>query len=437
MLRLAPICLCLLVACSAPDPDDVDVVDSGDDDSSEDVPGGEWEPPEYDAYELPDGMPTVEIVIDPEAMARLDADPFAATDERGVFIDGEGQSHEVDLHYRGAYMLLNVMTYYDLRNWKVKFDEDDRYLDRREWNFNYEPHLFQKLAYDLFRFAGVMVPGAQHVVLLVNGEVQGMYLQYEDPDSKNWLYDSFGDDEGDLYKAAYDIPYEPPCFADLTYLGTDDADYECHYTKKTNHNVAPGDYTVLRAFVDDLNHLSDGDFPAWFESSFDVESFRSFLVVSNFIANWDAYPQRPKNYWLYENMRAEQMVFVPWDLDLTWNPYTDSTFNQMGTSVSVLYNLLNNDYAPPHAEEGTERPLSSRLMAIESQQEAYLDRYQELTQSILSADYLHGRADALLAIVEPHISSTDRSRLDSNDVTLRTFIDQRTQAVETELAGLR
>jgi spore coat protein H len=439
--RFLPIVCLFLVACATDPGGPVEVVggddDDDDNDSGDDDTGDGWEPPTYDPYELPEGMPTVEIQIDVEAMARLDADPFASDDERGVFIDGDGVSHEVDIHYRGAYALLSLMESSDLRNWKVKFDEGDPYLGRREWNFNYEPHLKQKLAYDLYRFAGVMVPGAQHVVLRVNGEYAGMYLQYEDPDSKGWLYDCFGDDDGDLYKAAFDIPDQPQCFADLTWLGPDDEDYECHYAKKTNHNVAPGDYSVLRAFLEDLNALPDEEFAQWLETSFAVDSFRSYLVVTSFTSNWDAYPQRPKNFWLYQDLRGEQMVFVPWDLDLTFNPYADGTYNQMGVSASVLYNLAQSEYQPVHAEEGTERPLVRRLMAIEGQREAYLNRYRALSELILSAEYLHQRADALLAIVQPGISPDDLARLNEADASLRVFIDQRTQAVEAELADLR
>jgi len=408
----------------------------GDDPPTENVPGGEWEAPQYDPDELPDGMPTVQILIDEDALNRLDADPYAAPDESGVFIDGDGVSHDVDISYRGAYALQTVMNNYGLRNWKVKFAQDDRYLGRREWNFNYEPHLFQKLAYDLFRFAGVRVPGAQHVVLELNGAYQGMYLQYEDPDNKTWLWDSFGDDDGDLYKGAFDIPGQPQCFADTTALGPSDADYECHYTKKTNHNAAPGDYSVLREFIDGLNEAGDGELAAWFDTHTDVESLRSYLVVSNFIANWDSHPQRPKNFWLFEDRRTGRMAYIPWDLDLTFNPWADGTWNQMGTTASVLFNLALSEYAPPHAEEGTERPLVRRLMTLDGQQQAYLERYRELSGTILSEAYLDQRADALLAIVEPEISQADRSRLDANDQALRTFIQQRTQNVEAELDAL-
>ncbi len=418
------------------DPETATPDTASDDAPLESVPGTVWSAPEVDPYALPDTVRTVNIEIDVAAMARLDEDPFHAPDERGSFTDEDGVVHEVDLCYRGAYALLNVMSAYDLRNWKVKFDADDPYQDRREWNFNYEPHFRQRMAYDLMRFAGVAVPEAEHVALQVNGVYQGVYLQYADPDNKSWLMDWYGDDDGDLYKAAYDLPYETQYFGDLTWLGDADSDYTWHYTKMTNDEVSPEDVATLRAFLDDLNHLSDDDFAAWIEGAFDVDSLMSYLVVSNFIANWDSYPQRPKNYWLYEDRRAERMVFIPWDLDGTFSPSIDGTYNKMGTTAPLLYNLVESDYAPVHDTEGTERPLVRRLFAIESMQERYLARYAELSESILSEGYLSERLDALHTLTLPYASATDRSRMEGAKSSMATFISLRTARVQSELDAL-
>ncbi|MFT4974964.1 MAG: spore coat protein CotH, partial [Myxococcota bacterium] len=390
--------------------DDSDALDTGIDTIG-------WAAPTCDIEALPDGVRTVEIEIDPAAMARLDADPWGGVDERGVFIDGDGAAHEVDLSYRGAYALLNVMSSHDLRNWKVKFDAPRR--GSREWNLNYEPHFRQKLALDLFRFAGLAVPGAEHVVLLLNGEYQGTYLEYEDPDSAGWLQAQFGRDDGDLYKAAYDLPYEPQCFADLTWLGDSDADYVCHYTNKRGE---PDDFGSLRAFLDDLNHLPDDALAAWVEESVDVDRLLSYLVVSNFIANWDSYPQRPKNYWLYADPRSGRMIYIPWDLDGTFSADTDDTFNQMGATASIGYNLLESEYVPVHESEGTQRPLVRRLLGIPAYEQAYLERYAELSRSILSDGYLSDRLRALSDILEPHADSSDRQRIAESGASVRAFV---------------
>ena len=410
-----------------------DARDTGPSDSGvEHIPDA-WKPPVYDPCALPDGVPRVNIQLDPEAMARLDADPFHASDELGVFIDGDGAAHEVEISYRGAYALRSVMMNYGLRNWKIKFEGDDRYLDRREWNFNYEPHFQQKLAYDLMRFAGLAVPGAQHVILELNGAYQGVYLQYEDPDNTRLLYDELGDNEGDLYKAAYDLPHEPQYFADLTVLGDTDADYLLHYNKKLGDGE---DLAVLRGFIEELGQVADEEFADWLEASVDVDRFRSYLVVSNFIANWDSYPQRPKNYWLYEDRRTERMVYIPWDMDGTFGPYADGSYNQMGTDVSVLYNLFEQEYVPPHDDEGWDRPLVHRMMAIPGQEQAYLDRYRELVDTLLNEVYLSERLEALTAMVEPELSSADLQRLHAYEQQTRLFIQRRSARVGEELEGM-
>ncbi len=404
---------------------------AGDDTAS--VP---WTPPEYDPDALPDGVPHVEITLDAAAIARLDADPYHAADEPGTFTDGDGVVHPVQLNYRGAYQLQNVIYAYNLRNWKVKFAAGDEHEGHRVWNFNYEPHLRQQLAYELLRFAGVAVPSARHVVLEVNGRPAGTYLQYEDPDNKTWLAEQFGDDDGDLYKGAYDLPGEPQCFADLTWLGPDDADYACHYLKHTNDNVPPDDMAVLRTFITALNDTPDADFSAWSAANVDVDRLLSSLVVTNFAAQWDSYPQRPKNYWLYQDVHAGRMVYIPWDLDNTFSADVDGSYNQMGTTASVLYDLETHDYQAPNEGEGTERPLARRVIARPELRAAYLDRYRELSTSLLTDGWLEDRIERLTAQLEPELSRTDKDRLQADNAAVLRFVHARTRFVADELSGL-
>lgn len=413
-----------------------------------------WVEETVDPTELPDDVPTVEIVISAEGQAALEAAPFYGDDVPGGFVNGDGRQYgDVNISYRGAYQLMNLINGdpHGRRNWKVKFPKDDMYQGRREWNFNFEPHLRQKLAYDLMKFAGVKVPNARHVVLLVNGEPQGLYLQYADPDSKDWLFDQFGDESGDLYKAATDMPAsegepEMKYFADTTYLGDSDADYRYHYRKMTNHKdpAIADDVSVLRDFLDNVNHLSDDELPGWIDTSLDVDRFLSYLVVSNFISNWDSFPQRPKNFWLFENRRTDQMVFIPWDMDNTFQTW-ESDFNQMGTDTPILYCLRSMEYRPIHSEEGTDRPLAFRLMNQTSIEQAYLARYRELSDTILSADYLNDRIDALNALIAPQLTdaitgegwtgqTTERSDFEGALDDVRDYVDARTRSIEGQLS---
>jgi len=388
--------------------------------------------------ELPDGAPTVNIEIAPSAMARLDADLFNAADEQGAFHDGAGNVYtNVDVSYRGAYALRGLARRPGhLRNWKVKFAKDRKYNGRREWNFNFEPDFSQKLALDLLKFNGVKVPSAQHVILKVNGVYQGMYLQYEDPDNDAWLWDSFGDATGDLYKGARDLPEGPRYFADFTILGPNDSDYFHHYNKKSGPLTAPDDYHVIREFIEQLNTVPDAEFENWLETHFDVDSFLSYLVIVNFTLNWDSYPRRPKNLWIYENRRKNVMVFIPWDLNASFRA-GQSRHNRAGRAASVFLFFQLPRPAPRIPEEGYKRPLADRMMARRRYRAAYVANYRQATAAILNEPYLSDRIDKLTAIIYNKLSYAHRNRLLDANRSTKEFIAERCRHVARELAKLR
>ena len=388
-----------------------------------------------DSDAVPANVPKVEIEIDDAGKAQLESDPFNGPKVPGGFIDASGRHYEVELNYRGAYALERLIDSGKMqRNWKVKFPKTDKYRNRREWNFNYEPSVRQKLAYDLLKFAGVKMPSPRHVRLIVNGEPQGVYLEWEDPDSKDWLWDRFGDDEGDLYKAAYDVPDEPKYFADMTYLGDADEDYFLHYRKKTNNDRLPDDYSILRGFLYDLNYTADDEFVDWMQASFNWESFITYLAVSNFMSNWDGYPQRPKNFWLYNNPTTDKWTFIPWDLDATFELYMDG-LNQMGTDASIFYQF--DEFEPYELQEGEseDRPLVRRMMAYPKFRDAYIARYKELMSGVLDADYIKDRATRLTELVVGVAGDEDKYTAQDAEGEILEFAARRFENVQGQLSA--
>jgi hypothetical protein len=391
-----------------------------------------------DPNELPDGVPTVALEVDPAAIATLEANPYGAADVAGTFTDGAGARYEaVSINYRGAYQLQNLIrSGGSQRNWKVKFAKAQTYQRRREWNFNYEPHLRQKLTYDLMRLAGVKVPSARHVLLVVNGQPQGLYLQYEDPDNKDFLADKFGDASGDLYKASTDLPGQTPYFGTTEYLGDDDPSYVQRYQKKTNQDLDPDDFGRLRAFLKGLNQTADAQLPGWVAQHFDADKLIRYLVVASFVSHWDGLPQRPKNYWLYEIPAAGRWAYLPWDLDATFQTATNQ-LDKMGTDAPVFYQI---DAYEPYMlseNEGQERPLVRRLLKIPALRAAYLTTYRAALTSYLAKDYLLGRIAALDALLRAHASAADARLLVRATADMQAFVTARFDVVSAELATLR
>lgn len=394
--------------------------------------------PESSLTPLPSSLPRYHIELSAEAQQQLEGAPWNGDDVVGSFTDENERPYTVELNYRGAYALQNLIgSGSRKRNWKVKFPKDATLRGRREWNFNREKHLRHKLAYDLMRAAGVRVPSAEYVLLSVNDEDHGMYLRFEDPDDKAWVRERFGDDTGDLFKAAYDVPNEPKRFALLTVLGPDDEDYFLHYNKKLNNNdAAATDFAHLRQFIDDLNTTPDAEFERWLPAHFDVESFTSYLVVANFISHWDSYPQRPKNYWLYQGPFTGRWFFIPWDMDATFQT-RPSALAPMGPEASIFHSFDRFEPDEPNSdEEGTERPLVRRMFAVPAFREAYVQRYRALHETILSEDFLRSRLDELSALCEAHVSADDFSEVAENNDDIRQYIERRVQSIREQLDTL-
>lgn len=401
-------------------------------------PPTQFEPkPAATVTPIPSALPRYELELTEAARAQLDAAPWDAGDVAGSFTDGD-HTFDVELNYRGAYALLNLVEAgSNTRNWKVKFSKDDPFHARREWNFNRETHLRHKLAYDLMRASGVHVPSAEYVLLTVNGEDHGMYLRYEDPDNKAWVSEQFGSDAGDLFKAAYDVPNEPKRFALLTVLGASDEDYFLHYNKKLNNNdAAASDFGNLRQFIEPLNTIPDDEFEAWLPEHFDVESFTSYLVVANFISNWDSYPQRPKNYWLYQGPLSGRWFYVPWDMDATFQTHP-SSLAPMGPEASLFHSFDHFEPEQPNSdEEGTERPLVRRMLSVRSFRDAYVQRYRELRQTVLNEEFLGARIDQLTALCEGHVSAEDFAEVSTQNEDIREYVQRRVTSVTEQLEEL-
>ena len=374
----------------------------------------------------------INIVIAQDSIDKLESQPYSNEDVHGDFeIDGT-TFENVEIHYRGAFYLFTLINQGSLRNWKVKFSKENKLEDRREWNFNYENYIRQNLAYHVFKEANVPVVSSENVLLSVNGNLQGLYLKYEDPDNKDWLKDVFGDNDGDLYKAAFDQPGQPKYFADLTYLGPADDDYFLHYRKQTNKNgLDEFDYSSIRDFTALINQTPDAEFEQTILANFDVEEFIEYMVVSNFIANWDSYPFRPKNFFLYDNPEDGKWHFIPWDLDGTFQDYGNR--NPIRTTGSIYHYF---DGIAPYNNTPTEplnRPLIWRIMEIDKFRDKYCYEYQKAIDTYLSSDYLFGFIDSIAMGVANNTSGQELNDFNNDVDDVKAFITARFQNVTNEL----
>jgi hypothetical protein len=393
----------------------------------------------------------VEIALDPQYMAYLDQNPFYDTSFSGTFSCDSALYAQTELCYRGAYTLYDQI-YYKLlqRNWKVKTPKDQSYRNYRVWNYNYEPYLCHSCAYELMRNAGVPCTGMRQVVFYVNGVKHGLYSEFPDPDNKKWLKQTFGDTSdnfvGDLYKAATDKPnLTQKYFADCTVLGVNDSDYYLHFNKKTNDSTvqAAANYGSIRNFIKILNETPDNQFADSINTYFDVASFLKYLIVANYTDFWDGYPNRAKNYWLYLNPRTGKWVFIPWDLDATFDPVRSSA-NNMGTECNYLFmhNEPNqNSYyttlyltSDNGKSEITPRPLFTRIMNVAKYRDLYRSMYKEALATYLKKETILGKIDSIAGIVrQADLSKADLFEINTSAANMTLYVQKRDASLEMQL----
>lgn len=382
---------------------------------------------------------SVHIQVEPDSIHFLELDPFLSRDVLGNFIGSDGVEREnVDVNFRGAYALrFLIKRKYKQRNWKIKVAKSAKYRNRREWNYNYEVELRHRLSHNLFAAAGVPTVSARNVNLFLNGDLHGLYTEFEDPDNKDWLKEVFGDNDGDLYKASYTIPNEPRQFAKLNYLGDQDSSYFLHYRKKTNKKGDKEfDYSSIRRFIYQLNFIEDEHFVDSIQTLFEVDEFIRYLVVQNFISHWDSYPQRPKNYWLYQNPETDKWSFIPWDLDNTFqNGY--GNLNKMGNDVSVFYQFDSYEsIGSKHEQEYNERPLVRRLMGFPQFRNRYINSYKYALNHYLAKDTILSRIEAIKQEVKQFASTSDYSAFNENTDDVIYFVNEKYKNVTDELSQI-
>jgi hypothetical protein len=379
------------------------------------------------------GLDRVDLLIEASDKAYLEANPFDAEKVPASWITG-GDTIAAAVSYRGAYSLRTLLTdTLGRRNWKVKTPKQHLYNGYREWNFNLEPHLRQKLSLDLFAAARVPAMPARHVSLYVNTQRSGTYLEFPDPDNKNWLAATWGSAAGDLFKAATDIPGSPAFFGETTDLGSHDSDYYAHYQKKTNNDSLDSlDYSRLRRFLMWVNQSSDTEFEQGLAARFDLHAFLRYLVVVNFVGHWDGYPNRGKNYWLYQSPSDSVWHLFPWDVDATFQG-TALCLDNMGPTAGLFFMEWPRTYCPNKLET-KERPLFERVMKVDAWRRMYLGEYQTALTTYLDKTALVRRIDSLESLVAPDMSAREKTDFVKSQNDIRTYLAKRTEFVSAELS---
>ena len=207
---------------------------------------------------------------------------------------------------------------------KVRIAGGARFMGLRRFIFNAgvrdRSRLRERLAYRVFRDAGVIAPRAVHTMLTLGDRAPGLYLLVEDVDIC-FLNRNFSDATGVLTKEVW--------FSQRSTHA-----WQAGLQKDPGANVSR--FLTFAQLLHDLMALTDTKFVARFNNEtaswLDLDGLARFLVADMFTDNWDGARGRycetmadgnaecsPHNFYIYDDPGSGQLRLIPWDLDLTFD----------------------------------------------------------------------------------------------------------------------
>ncbi len=278
---------------------------------------------------------------------------------------------------------------------KVRFDQGGdqlwRGLDRLTLNNSRQDasRLNTCLAYEVFRSAGVPAPRCSYAQVWVNGESLGLYANVESV-REPFLTAQFGDPTGEHWEGTVsDFRTE--------YIGT----FEDKNDAAKDSDGASLD--AIRAILEDApdETLLD-DLDAWI----DVDAYLTFWATEILVGHWDGYASNTNNYFLYRDPADDRFDFMPWGTDAVLH----------GSASAVAANGI----------------LARRLYLHDDGRQAYLDRMQELLDTVWDEDGLLAEVDRLEDLVGAIASEDNDGFADSVD-GIREFLTVRRSDVQSQL----
>jgi spore coat protein CotH len=199
---------------------------------------------------------------------------------------------------------------------KLKFDEfvtkqEFRGLRRMALNNLWEDASFiaERLAYDVYRAAGLPAPRCNSALVYVNGTFYGVYANVEAED-KSFLKRWFPTDGGNLYEEGQK-DFVPGA--------------ETAFDLETNETA--NDRTDLKNLISAIQGSTPQTFLTDIGGLLDTAHFLKFTAVEAAVNQWDMYSFTVfymNNFRLYSDPTSKKFTFIPWGHDLSMKPFRDT-----------------------------------------------------------------------------------------------------------------
>ncbi|MBT2725177.1 CotH kinase family protein [Bacillus sp. ISL-46] len=349
-----------------------------------------------------------EILINPKWLKKLDKDIWNDELVPAVLKIGEDRIN-VKISYRG-----NVIRDKKKKSYRIVFQNPYKVNGAHEIHLNAEfsdvSLSRNKLSLDFFDRIGVISPHSQHVLLYINGNSKGIYLEIESFDQ--YLLKKRKLPDGAIIYATNNRAN----FSLLTKKKEIKKRLDQGYTLKYGEKE---DILYLKNFIAMINALNNEDFEKEIPHVLDVEKYFRWVAGAVCVQNYDGFIH---NYALYKNSKSGLYEITPWDYDGTWGR------NLHGRKLDY-------DYVPLTGFN----TLSARLFHFKH----FRKQYKEILSSILENDFTldvqKPIINELFDYLKPHMSldpfiSSNPATLEQEKKVYFNFIKKRSSYLKEELA---
>ncbi len=254
-------------------------------------------------------------------------------------------------------------------------------------NSAYDPTMLrEKLMLDVLRRHGLPAPRCTYAAVYFNQEYVGLYKMIESID-KTFLQQTFGDNEGNLYKG------DPN--GTLQWFGAAPQTYYNAYELTTNETA--NDWTGLVDLIDRINNSGD-QFPTRIRERLDVNAYLWTLAANNVFVNLDSYLFNPHNYYLYDDSTSGKFEWISWDVGLAFG-----VFPLWGQAASQELDLF---YMPNPPDRV---PLNKNLFAFDEFRQTYLEAICTYLNEDFRPSVMYAQIDSLADVIRPYVYAEPQS----------------------------
>lgn len=358
-----------------------------------------------------DKLDIIQLYIHPNFLRELKSDIWCE-DPVPARLKTSKRKYEIDINYRGSHIRNFRKKSYEIAFYKPKIYRGAKVI---HLNAEYRDTslIRNKLSFDFFSDIGNLSPNSRHVLLKLNGKIEGVYLEIESVDER--------------FIAKRNIPDGAIFYAvdgDANFSLMSDLDKEIKKSLELGYERkygSPKDDTYLQEFIFKLNTLSIVEFEKEISKYLNVEQYFRWMAGVILTQNYDGFVH---NYSLYRNGATGQFEIIPWDYDATW-----------GRDVNGK--VMEEDYVPIDGYN----TLSARLLGVVNFRKKYKELLCTIMEQQFSIDYLKPKIERMHQSIRPYVlldpyKKDEIDLFDNEPKQIYTFIENRKRYLKSKLFKL-